>query len=194
MRKIIVALLVGFIASCQNKPAPSVQTTQNNTPLTTAALTSQKTLLDSGIEKNNFFAECFFLDSGKLSKGNCDRKEYTAKWDTWKNPEGAIVSAMHSYSSESMDIYVEDKFYYNTNGNLFCHNRLVNFLNSICSDKAITHSKTYYYNNGLVSDSLVSIYDSDNKVQSPDSCLIPYSLDAKIPLTIAQLNDALQLN
>ncbi len=194
MRKIIVALLIGFIASCQNKPAPSVQTTQNNTPLTIAALTSQKTLLDSGIAKNNFLSECFFPDSGKFTKGNCDRKEYTAKWNTWKNNKGTIVSAMHSYSGESMDIYVEDKFYYNTNGNLFCLHRLVNFLNNICSDKAITHSKTYYYNNALVSDSIISLYDSDNKAQSPDSCLIPYAVDVKIPLTIAQLNDVLKLN
>lgn len=194
MRKIIFIFIIGLALSCNNASHDNRQS-QNVTQVTgDITLAAQKSQIDSAIAQNNLNAECYFSDSGKYTIGNCQRQEYSAMWRIWKNSSDKIVSAKNEYSSQSMDIFVQEMFYYNSNEQLFCRDQSVSFLNTLCSEKGIIHHKTYYFKNGVVTDSSSSLYDSDNKTYSIDSCLIPYSVNVQIPFSVSSLQSTLKNN
>ncbi|MEO8087711.1 MAG: hypothetical protein ABI763_12865, partial [Bacteroidota bacterium] len=127
---------------------------------------------------------------GKFQQDSCAKSDYSEAWRIWRNAD-LIVAAKHEYSSESNDIFLQDLFYYENNGELFCKDAFVSFLNSICTDKGLIHNKTYYYDKGNIVDSSNALYDSDNIKYGMDSCLIPYSIQEELPANTDQLKQSL---
>lgn len=156
-------------------------------------LVSEKNKIDSLLALNVYTPECYFTDSGITQQGDCNRQDYAELWKLWKNNTGLVSAALHEYSSESNDIFVQEHYYFNSSGNLFSINRQVSFLNPVCSEKAIIHSMDYYYNNNAVIDSSETLTDSENHALAKDSCLIPYSIESEIPVTVEILFTSLHI-
>ncbi len=188
MKNIFLITLTSVLISCNNQIDSSGNKSNEASRMENIdSLIHSKSVLDSAISKNTMNLQCLYLTAGSFQKGACNQKEYSETWRIWENSLQQIATAKHEYSSESMDIYVQDVFYYKVNGELFCRDEFVSFMNSICSDKGMIHNKTYYYNERVVVDSLSSLYDSDNVKFGVDSCLIPYSIKIRIPNNINEL-------
>jgi hypothetical protein len=194
MKNIFLITLTFILFSCNNQTDNSSDKTKETVQAENLdSLTQSKSLLDSAISKKSMSSECLYLTSGSFQKGDCNQKEYSEVWRIWKNSSQQITTAKHEFSSESMDIYVQDLFYFKANGELFCKDEFVSFMNSICSDKGMINNTTYFYNNGIVIDSLNSLYDSDNVKFGKDSCLIPYSIKVETPNNIIELKKVIGL-